>query len=94
MNKKLMFVLKLVAMLAILGFVGWKLYQGWDDVQQKHLHVDWGFGALAVLTFAGTMVTSALVWRWLAWRMGDRNRRRGCWGRIVSARWASMCRER
>ncbi len=73
MNKKLMFVLKLVAMLAILGFVGWKLYQGWDDVQQKHLHVDWGFGALAVLTFAGTMVTSALVWRWLAWRMGDRN---------------------
>ena len=72
MNKTLIFLLKLVAMIAILGFVGWKLYDAWKSVNDAQLHVDWVFGGLAVVTFAGSMLTSGCTWRWLAYRMGDR----------------------
>src|ERR1035437_1759601 len=73
MNPKLITLLKLLAMAAILGFVGWELHKGWGKVEQQKMHVDWGYAALAVATFAGTMLTGSLVWRWLARRLGDRS---------------------
>jgi uncharacterized membrane protein YbhN (UPF0104 family) len=73
MNKRVVLVIKVVVLLAVVGLVGWKLRAAWQDVTSKAVSIDWRFGGLGVLGFAGSMITSGLVWRWLAWRMGDRS---------------------
>ncbi len=65
--------LKLAILLALLGYVGWKLREAWSTVSHDPIRIDWFFAGLSVVFFAGTMLTSALTWRWLAWRMGDRS---------------------
>jgi uncharacterized membrane protein YbhN (UPF0104 family) len=82
MNKKrLIFWLKLVILLAVLGFVGRFVYHAWHDISEKAgqakipltwQSVEWRYSILAVFAFCGVMLTSGLTWRWLAARMGDR----------------------
>jgi glycosyltransferase 2 family protein len=73
MNKRLLFWLKLLVLLAVALLVVWQLYKAWQKVGEKHLTIDWSWGAVALAGFAGSMVTSALVWRFLTRRMGDRS---------------------
>ncbi|HUO07101.1 MAG TPA: lysylphosphatidylglycerol synthase domain-containing protein [Phycisphaerae bacterium] len=83
MNKRrLIFFLKTVVLAAILGGVGRVIFNAWSDAAQKagNAHVrlslssiDWRYGAIAVAGFCGVMLISGSVWRWLAWRMGDRS---------------------
>ena len=58
-------------MLAILGVVGWQLYGAWSTTRTVQLQVDWRYAPLGILGFCGAMLTSGLVWRWIAARMGD-----------------------
>jgi uncharacterized membrane protein YbhN (UPF0104 family) len=64
-------LIKLLLMAAILGMVGKYLYEAWHKTQSVALHVDWSYAPLGILGFCGSMLTSGLVWRWIAWRMGD-----------------------
>jgi glycosyltransferase 2 family protein len=73
MNKRLLFWIKLLVLLAVAIVVAWQLQKAWQKVDEKHLPIDWRWGAVAVAGFAGSMLTSALVWRFLARRMGDRS---------------------
>ena len=73
MNKRLLFWLKVLLLLTVAGIVAWKLHAAWLKVQDLHLAIDWRWGGVALAGFAGSMLTSALVWRWLAGRMGDRS---------------------
>lgn len=68
-------LIKLVVMLSIIGLVVWRMKAAWDGVQDPQLHVDWRFGALAMVCFCGSMLASALVWLWLTRKMGDRSRK-------------------
>ncbi len=71
MKKQWITLLKLALMLVILGFVGRQLYNAWANTQSVSLHVDWRYAPLAILGFIGSMLTSGLVWRWIARKMGD-----------------------
>lgn len=68
-------LIKLVVMLSIIGLVVWRMKTTWDGVQDPQLHVDWRFGALAMLFFCLSMLASSLVWLWLTRKMGDRSRK-------------------
>jgi uncharacterized membrane protein YbhN (UPF0104 family) len=72
MKKKIIFFIKLVVMIVILGLVAWQLWKNWKLVEEKHIGVYWTWGLVAVLGFCCTMLTSALVWRWLARKMQAR----------------------
>jgi uncharacterized membrane protein YbhN (UPF0104 family) len=73
MNKRLVFWFRLLVLLAVGVIVAWKLHDAWRGVQQKQLAIHWAWGLVAVGGFSGSMLTSALVWRFLARRMGDRS---------------------
>jgi len=66
-------LLKLLLMLAILAAVGWQLYKAWSATSHVALHIDWRYAPLGLLGFTGSMLTSGLVWRWIARKMGDHN---------------------
>lgn len=67
MNKRWLLVLKILLLAAVLAVLGWKLASAWHEVSAAR--VDWRFSPVAVLGFMGSMITSALVWRWLVRRM-------------------------
>lgn len=73
MNKRVMLILKLLILAGVLGFIGYKIAAAWGDLAQKHVAVQWRYAPLSLAGFAGVMLTSGLVWRFLAWRMGDRS---------------------
>jgi glycosyltransferase 2 family protein len=64
-------LIKLLLMAAILGMVGKYLYEAWHKTQTVALHIDWHYAPLGIVGFCGSMLTSGLVWRWIASRMGD-----------------------
>lgn len=49
-----------------------KVHEAWQGAANTRVTVDWRWGALSTLGFCGSMLTSALVWRALAARMGER----------------------
>ncbi len=71
MNKRLLFWLKFLVLLAVAVMVAWQLRKAWLKVDAIHLLIAWRWGAVALAGFTGSMLTSALVWRFLARRMGD-----------------------
>ncbi len=73
MNKRLILALKIAVMAAVVAFLAWEFNKAWRKVATHHVAIDWRFGGLAILGFSGSMLTSALVWRWLAWKMKDRS---------------------
>ena len=72
-KRTLILILKFVVMVAILGFVFFKLRHAWENVGSYSVHLDWRFLLLIPLCFLGIMTTNALTWLWLARRMGDRS---------------------
>ena len=74
MNQRLLFWLKVIILLGIAYMVGKTLYQAWGNVERSKVAIDWRWGGIALAGFAGSMLTSACVWRWLAHKMGDRCR--------------------
>ncbi len=73
-KKRLILIAKIILMAAVFIFIGRKFADSWNEVSNKQLHVDWRFAFLGIACFASSMMTNTLVWRWLTWRMGDRNR--------------------
>ena len=73
MKKPWLSLLKLLILFAVIWIVGTKLRSAWLNVQQKQLAIDWRWSPIAILSLSANMLTSSLVWRWLAWRKGDRS---------------------
>ncbi len=73
MKGKWVFWLKVVILLAVAAIVAHQLHAAWRKVDDMHLDIQWLWGAVALAGFSGSMLTSALVWRWLARKMGDRS---------------------
>lgn len=69
--KKVVLLIKVLVLAAVAGFVGYKIYESWDAVSHTPLRLQWGYTPLALLGFAGVMLTSGVVWRRLVWRMGE-----------------------
>ncbi len=72
MKKKLIFFAKLAILILIVWLVGRQLYKSWGAIAAQPLTIHWAWGLLAVAAFCGSLLTAALVWRWIAFRMGDR----------------------
>ena len=72
MNKKLVFWIKLILTVAVVGFIGYEIYKNAGKLRQEHFTVNFGYIAASLAAFAAFMVQSSLVWNWLARRMGDR----------------------
>jgi uncharacterized membrane protein YbhN (UPF0104 family) len=72
--KRLVFALKLLILAAILGFAGHEVYKQWDKLRHSAQEVNLAAAPLAVLGFAGVMLTSGLVWYWLARRLDGAGR--------------------
>lgn len=73
-RKRLITLGKIFFMGVLFGCIAYKFAGDWHEVSRNQLHIDWRFAFLTILCFAGSMMTNTLVWRWLAWRMGDRHR--------------------
>jgi hypothetical protein len=73
LRKSIVFAIKLVVMIAVLGLVIWQLRVNWKRVEEKHIDIYWTWGAAAVAGFCGSMLTGSLVWRWLARKMVQRS---------------------
>jgi uncharacterized membrane protein YbhN (UPF0104 family) len=73
LNKRLLLFAKLAILLAVAALIAWQLHKTWGQLAETHIQVDWRYGILGVICFAGVFVSSGIVWRWLAWRMGDRS---------------------
>lgn len=73
-KKRLILAAKILLMAAVIGFIVKKFGESWNEVSNQQLHIDWRFAFLTIGCFACSMMTNTLVWRWLAWRMGDRSR--------------------
>ncbi|HVS70352.1 MAG TPA: lysylphosphatidylglycerol synthase transmembrane domain-containing protein [Phycisphaerae bacterium] len=67
-----MFLVKAAVFVAVVWWLGKKVYEAWRGAAGMKVVIDWRWGALSILGFCGSMITSALVWRWLAYRMGER----------------------
>lgn len=74
--KKWIFWLKVLALVLVIGFVGYKLYDYWQQISLSELHdaltIDWRWGGVSIAGFMGVMLTSALGWVFIARRMGDK----------------------
>lgn len=70
MKKRVVLILKIAVMLVVVAGIIWQVRKAWKEVGGAHVSIDWRWGAVAVAGFCGSMLTSALVWRWLASRMG------------------------
>lgn len=74
MNKKAILILKMVAMLVVAAILAWQFYKAWHALAaMPKLVIDWRWGGIAILGFSASMLTSAIVWRLLAWNMGNRS---------------------
>jgi hypothetical protein len=76
MNKWLIRILKAVVLIAAAIWLGKQFFTAWQQLfqnPQAQLTVDWRWGGIAIAGFAGSMLTSSLVWRFLAWKMADRS---------------------
>jgi uncharacterized membrane protein YbhN (UPF0104 family) len=73
MKKKVIFWVKLVIMLTVLGGVGFALWKSWKKLDETHIAVHWAWGAISVAGFCCSMLTSGIVWRWLSRRMERRS---------------------
>jgi uncharacterized membrane protein YbhN (UPF0104 family) len=71
-KKRIIFVVKLLVMIVVFVYVGIKLKEAWQSIDEKKISIDWRFAPIAVVALIGNMLTSALVWRWLASKMGHR----------------------
>ncbi len=74
MKKTVILTVKIVVMVAVLGFVAWKLRKTWTDLRTHPLHLNPWYLIVALLAYLCVQLTNALTWRWIAWRMGDRTR--------------------
>jgi glycosyltransferase 2 family protein len=74
MKGQWIFWAKVIILLAVAVMVGYQLDKAWRQVEDMHLAINWLWGGVALAGFTGSMITGSLVWRWLAWRMGDRAR--------------------
>jgi glycosyltransferase 2 family protein len=76
MNKWLIRILKALVLVAAAVWLGKQFYKAWLELSghpESHLVVDWRWGGIAILGFTGSMLTSSLVWRFLAFKMADRS---------------------
>jgi hypothetical protein len=69
MSTRVFFWLKVALLLAVAAVVTWQLHKAWVKVEEKHLSIDWRWGFISMAGFAGSILTSALVWRRLAGKM-------------------------
>ena len=72
MNKRLVFWIKLVLTVAVIGFIGYEVARNAGELRKQSFTIDPLYVAASLGAFATFMVQSALVWRWLARQMGDR----------------------
>jgi uncharacterized membrane protein YbhN (UPF0104 family) len=72
MNKRVVQGVKIAAMLIVAVVVIQKVYDSWGALAGNPITIDWRWSGVALFGFAGSMLTSAFVWRWLAYNMGDR----------------------
>ncbi len=72
-KSQIIFVIKLLVMAMVFGFVGDKLLDAWHKAGSRPVDIDWRFIPLIPLCFIGIMATNSLTWLWLARRMGDRS---------------------
>jgi len=70
---QIVFVIKLLVMVLVFGFVGDKLLDAWHKAGSKPVDIDWRFIPLIPIAFIGIMITNSLTWLWLARRMGDKS---------------------
>jgi len=75
MNKNLITILKVAVMLVIAALIAFTLHKSWSKVNWNQVQIDWRWGILAIVGFAGSMLTSALVWRCLAFKMSPEQAR-------------------
>jgi len=73
MKKRLILIAKILLTIALLWGVYHQLSPQWAQIKAIKIHINWAFAPLAVLAFCGVFLTSGLVWRWMASRMGDRS---------------------
>jgi len=73
MNKWVVLAIKILVMVVVVAVIAWKVRGAWAEVGAGHVAIDWRWGGIAVVGFCGSMLTSGMVWRWLAWKMGDRS---------------------
>jgi uncharacterized membrane protein YbhN (UPF0104 family) len=72
-KKQIILIVKIIVLLAVAWLVGKQVYKAWTDVEAEKITVNWAWGAVSAAACAGSMLTSALIWRWLAWQMGERH---------------------
>jgi hypothetical protein len=72
MKKTIIFWVKLLIMLVVLGGVSYALWKSWKKLDETHIAVHWAWGTLSVGAFCCSMLTSGIVWRWLSRRMERR----------------------
>lgn len=70
---RLIFIVKLLVMVLVFGFVGDKLLDAWHKAGSKPVDIDWRYIPIIPLGFIGIMITNSLTWLWLARQMGDRS---------------------
>jgi uncharacterized membrane protein YbhN (UPF0104 family) len=73
MKKHAVLAIKILVLALIAFLVTRQLYNSWGAISGQHLVIHWSWGILAVASFCGSLLTAAIVWRWIAHRMGDRS---------------------
>jgi len=73
MSKRFIFWVKLLACVVLVGVVGWQMHGQWKVITGHPLKIEWAYMPAALGGFAGLMLTSGLVWVWMARQMGDRS---------------------
>ena len=74
MNKWVIQTFKVLVLIGAASWLAKQFYGAWKEFEKNpHLAIDWRWGAVAIAGFMGSMITSSVVWRWLAWKMGDRS---------------------
>jgi glycosyltransferase 2 family protein len=72
MNKKLVFWIKLVLTVAVIGFIIYEVSRTAAKLRSEPFTVEIPWILASLAAFAAFMIQSALVWYWLAKKMGDR----------------------
>jgi len=79
MKNSLILILKILFVVVLVRWLGEKFYDSWVKVgdgisaSKQPITINWAYGIVAAGGFCASMLTSAMVWRWLAAKMGDRS---------------------
>lgn len=71
-SKRLLFICKLIFLVALAVGITYAIYKQWDEVQAKASTANFFPSPFGLLSYCGVMLTSAWVWLWLARKLGDR----------------------